>query len=64
MLSKLFLRHPVTENNLGSFEIPVLKNSFFNRMKKRYRKYKRFMNFQKLQHVFFKGRKLKDEELV
>ncbi|MEO8765034.1 MAG: hypothetical protein ABI416_12135 [Ginsengibacter sp.] len=64
MLSKLLLPHPVIENNIGTFEIPLIKNTLANRIKKRYRKYKRFVSFQKLNYALSKGRKLKDEELI
>ncbi|HEY5405616.1 MAG TPA: hypothetical protein VIJ92_00950 [Ginsengibacter sp.] len=64
MIEKLFLRHSISENNNGTFEIPILKNNFINKIDKRYRKYKRFLNLTKLKYVLFNGRKLKDEELI
>ncbi len=64
MLASLLSRHAFNENNIGTFELPVLKNTFANSIAKRFRKYKRFLNLQKLKRVVFKRRKLRDEELV
>ncbi len=64
MLEKLFLRYSIAENNNGTFEIPILKNNFINTIARRYRKYKRFLNLEKLQYLLLGRRKLKDEELI
>ena len=64
MLEKLLSRHKFDENNIGTFELPILEHTLSNSIAKRYRKYKRFLNLQKLKQVFFQGRKLKDEELI
>lgn len=64
MLEKLLSHHTFSGSNMGTFELPVYKNTFSNSIAKRFRKYKRFFNLQKLKDVVFKRRKLKDEELI
>ncbi len=64
MLSALLPRYTFNENNIGTFELPILQNTFSKIIAKRFRKYKRFLSFQKLKHVVFKRRKIKNEELI
>lgn len=64
MLEKLLSRHKVDSDNIGTFELPIFKNTFSNSIAKRFRKYKRFLNLKKVRQVFFQSRKIKDEELI
>ncbi|MEO6218910.1 MAG: hypothetical protein ABIO81_00675, partial [Ginsengibacter sp.] len=64
MLANLLSRHTFNEISVGTFELPILRNTFSNAIEKRFRKYKRFFKLQKLKQVVFKRRKLNDEELI
>ncbi len=64
MLANLLSRNTFSGNNLGTFELPILKSTFSSIIAKRFRKYKRFLNIKKLKQVVVKRRKLKNEELI
>ena len=64
MLEKLFLSNKPKKTGGGFFEIPILENNFLNRIIKRFRKYKRYIKFQKWQYKFSKRTKLNNEELI
>jgi hypothetical protein len=64
MLEKLYLSNTPRKTDHGFFDIPILENNFLNRINKRFRKYKRYIKFQKWQYKFSKRKKLYNEELI
>ena len=64
MLSQLLKKHSFGDKTSGEFVLPLLKKGIVEAIKKKYRKYKRYFNRKKLQHVFIAKKRIKDEELI
>ena len=60
----LLKKYPSKRGISGKFVLPELKNNLSEKIKKRYRKYKRFLSISKLKHVLKGGKKIKYEELI
>lgn len=48
----------------GEFILPLIQNGLVETIKKRYRKYKRFLSFQKMRYFISNRRKVNNEELI
>ena len=64
MLAVLIKRLPSKNKIKGEFVLPLLKNGFIELLKKRYRKYKRFLSVRKIKQVLTSRKKINDEELI
>jgi hypothetical protein len=61
VLTKKYYRNAQAKND---FEIPLIKKTFVDKLKKRYRKYKRFLNPGKIKYALATRNKGSHEELI
>ena len=64
MLFSLLKKGSQKKMNKEFFEIPILKKNFIEKLKRKYRKYKRFINLEKIKYAFKTRKKKIDEEPI
>ena len=64
VLFKLSKTSDIRNESTEQFEIPLFRNTFWQKVQRRYRKYKRMLTLRKLRRLIFSGLHLKNEELT
>ncbi len=64
MLEELLIKVSLPKIGKEKFEIPVLKKSLVTKLRKKYRKYKRFFSIEKIKYQLTQVNNKKNEELI